>query len=232
MTWFRVDDKFYSHEKVVQIPRGERAEAIGTWTLCGTWSAAHERDGFVPEHMLDELGATIAGAESLIRVHLWKRRRGGFVFVNWDEFQPTRAEKMEKRRSDSERQAAKRARDAAERAALSQRDTTGIQRSRPVPSRPEEEDQDSPTRPELRSDSPQDDAAVHSPVVESVIRACSKHCARDLHPLVVHEVVAWLDARRGPNPPPLQVPARYYGSAIARSAFEVQQMIDEKGLTA
>lgn len=114
MTWFKVDDGFYSHEKVLTIPRGLRAEAIGTWTLCGTWSADKDRDGYVPTHMIEELGATLAGAAALVDAKLWRRNRTGFVFVNWSEFQPTREEKAEKRRAESQRKAEYRARKAQE----------------------------------------------------------------------------------------------------------------------
>lgn len=127
MTWFKVDDGFYSHEKVVSIPRGVRAEAIGTWTLCGTWSAAKDRDGFVPAHMIEELGASSAGAEALVSAGLWKRRRGGgFQFVNWEKYQPTVTSKIEKRKSEAQRQADYRARNANDSKGSSQRDSDGV----------------------------------------------------------------------------------------------------------
>lgn len=119
MTWFKVDDGFYSHEKVLTIPRAVRAEAIGTWTLCGTWSADKDRDGYVPTHMIEELGATLAGASALVDAKLWRRQRTGFVFVNWKEFQPTREEKAAKRLAESQRKAEYRARKAQENAAVS-----------------------------------------------------------------------------------------------------------------
>jgi hypothetical protein len=125
MSWFKVDDGFYSHEKVLTIPRAIRAEAVGTWTLCGTWSADKDRDGYVPTHMIEELGASLAGAAALVDAKLWRRQRTGFVFVNWAEFQPTREEKSEKRRAESQRKAEYRARKARESAAVSGNVPTG-----------------------------------------------------------------------------------------------------------
>jgi hypothetical protein len=114
VSWFKVDDGFYSHEKVLTIPRALRAEAVGTWTLCGTWSADKDRDGYVPAHMIEELGASVEGAVALVDAKLWRRKRSGFVFINWSEFQPTREEKAERRLAEAARKAEYRARKSAE----------------------------------------------------------------------------------------------------------------------
>lgn len=105
MTWFKVDDGFYSHAKVLSIPRSLRTEALGTWVLCGTWAADKLTDGHVPIHMVEELGGTIAGAEALTEVRLWRRIRTEFVFVNWDEWQYTREEVEGNRKRERERKA-------------------------------------------------------------------------------------------------------------------------------
>ena len=141
MSWFKVDDGFYSHEKVLTIPRAVRAQAVGTWTLCGTWSADKDRDGYVPAHMIEELGATLEGAAALVEAKLWRRQRTGFVFINWSEFQPTREEKAEKRRAESQHKAEYRARKARESAGVSGNVPTGQNQddAPPVPD---------PTRPE------------------------------------------------------------------------------------
>jgi len=103
MAWFKVDDGFYSHHKVILIPRSVRAEAIGTWTLCGTWSADKLKDGYVPSLMVEELGGTLAGAEALVAVKLWRPKTGGFQFINWSEFQPTRKKVEETRARERDR---------------------------------------------------------------------------------------------------------------------------------
>jgi hypothetical protein len=149
MTWFKVDDGFYSHEKVLTIPRAVRAVALGTWIVCGTWSADKDRDGVVPAHMVEELGGTLEGAASLVAAKLWKRRKDGFVFVNWSEFQPTREEKAAKRIAESQRKAEYRARKARENAGVSADVPTGQDQddAPPVPdptrTRPEREERTS-----------------------------------------------------------------------------------------
>lgn len=139
MSWFKVDDKFHGHAKVKRLPRAVRAEAIGTWTLAGTWSSDHETDGYVPEYMVDELGGSTAGAEALVEVALWRRRRGGFVFVNWSEWQPTRDEQEQKRAAARERQRKHRekAGNSGEGDEPVTRDKREVRAPRPVPSRPD-----------------------------------------------------------------------------------------------
>ena len=55
--WFKVDDNLMSSDKVLSIPRrdGRRMAALGLWTAAGSWSAKKERDGYVPEFMVEEL---------------------------------------------------------------------------------------------------------------------------------------------------------------------------------
>lgn len=109
MTWLKVDDGFYSHAKVLSIPRAQRAEALGTWVLCGTWCADKLTDGRVPAHMVEELGGSIEGAEALVVVRLWRRVRDSFVFVNWTEWQYSREQIETNRESERKRKAAARA---------------------------------------------------------------------------------------------------------------------------
>lgn len=229
MTWYRVDDGFHSHDKVARIPRSIRAEAIGTWTLCGTWSADKERDGFVPAHIVDEVGGTAAGADALVAVKLWRRRRDGFAFVNWEEYQFTRAQLVEKRKSESERKAEYRARKARESGVESAHVPAGQERDPLYPSRPvpDDEDQDTLPRPTSGKGPAFDDL---SPDVKSVVENVARYVDRDVHPLVVPDIVAWIENRRGPNAKPLQNRARYYATTIRSSWTELQQFIDKEGL--
>lgn len=72
MTWFRVDDGFQSHPKVLAIPRGAaRLRAIGLWTSVGTWCAKQLTDGRFAPHMIDEMGGNRADARALLQVGLW-----------------------------------------------------------------------------------------------------------------------------------------------------------------
>ncbi|WP_300680711.1 hypothetical protein [Nocardioides sp.] len=72
MVWFRMDDGFDSHPKVLDIPRGAaRLRAIGLWTSMGTWCARNLTDGKFGAHMVAEMGGNSADAKHLTRVNLW-----------------------------------------------------------------------------------------------------------------------------------------------------------------
>jgi hypothetical protein len=86
MTWFRIDDSFYDHPKVFDAPDC----AVALWTRAGTWSARNLTDGFVPAKMpvrlCDDPDTAI---KELLRRGLWSRATGGFLFHDWNDFQPT-----------------------------------------------------------------------------------------------------------------------------------------------
>jgi hypothetical protein len=234
MVWFRVDDGFYSHPKTLLIPRDKRALAVGTWVLCGTWSASKRLDGFVPFHMLDEVAASVEGAEALVAVKLWRKTKQGYQFNNWSEFQPTRAEMDEQKEKDRVRKANYRAtRNASKSAGESENVPTGQVRnpalpSRPVPSRKEIDITHLPeTSQEQLSTS--EDEPVSNPLVRKIVEAVHDGGV-DIHPLVVPDIIAFVDERRGTRSGPVKVPERYYPTTIRHSWPEVQQFIYEKGL--
>jgi hypothetical protein len=86
MTWFKVDDAFHSHPKVLATDPA----ALGLWVVAGSWSSANLTDGFVPDHVLPRLlpdAATLARA--LVTNGLWRKVRGGHQFHDWAAYQPT-----------------------------------------------------------------------------------------------------------------------------------------------
>jgi hypothetical protein len=103
MTWFKVDDGLPSSRKVLGIPRRDRLAAIGLWTLAGAWSAKELQDGAVPSYMIVELGATRRVAEALVTAGLWSRTSSGYSFVNWEDFQPTKADVLSAREKNAEK---------------------------------------------------------------------------------------------------------------------------------
>lgn len=112
MTWFRIDDKFGQHPKVLSIPRAKRRAAIGLWTLSGTWSAGNLTGGFIPAIMLAEIGAGATPKDALVLVEarlsrsepgLWLISEDGWQFHDWEKYQPTREEIEERRARDAER---------------------------------------------------------------------------------------------------------------------------------
>src|SRR5690606_20482832 len=93
--------------KLMRIPRSKRAAAIGVWTLAGAWSMHDLTDGFVPAYMIEEWGGDESHADALVTAGMWEHdeRDGdpGYQFVNWDEYQPTKADVEAKRARDRER---------------------------------------------------------------------------------------------------------------------------------
>lgn len=137
MPYFRIDDGFPTHPKVLAIPRKDRAATIGLWALAGTWCAHHLTDGRLAAHMVDELGSTKKHADLLVRVGLWTATENGYEFHQWVEHQgASRSDVLAKREAEAERKRRWRAEKDAERAAqraaghshvpdVSQRDNPG-----------------------------------------------------------------------------------------------------------
>ena len=107
MAWYKVDDRLPTSRKLMRIPRAQRKAAIGVWTLAGAWSMHEMTDGFVPAYAIEEWGGDDTDAQALVRAGMWEEdeRDGdpGWQFVNWDEYQPTKADVEAKRERDRER---------------------------------------------------------------------------------------------------------------------------------
>ncbi len=103
MPWFKVDDGFATSKAVLRIPRRQRCQAIGLWTLAGTWCAKELTDGFVPEYVLEDLGGTPALARALVDSGLWNVVEGGWQFVGWEKYQPSREQVLDERAKEAER---------------------------------------------------------------------------------------------------------------------------------
>lgn len=86
MPWFRVDDGFHSHPKVLATSLAAR----GLWVTAGSWSSDHLTDGVVPDHVLASLGGTPELADELVASGLWRRRRNGYHFHEWVPRNPLR----------------------------------------------------------------------------------------------------------------------------------------------
>lgn len=106
MPWFKVDDTFSHHAKVLAAGNG----AIGLWCRAGAWSMQQLTDGFVPMHVVRQLG-TRAEAKRLCDAGLWVEKDDGYLFHEWDQRQPSRAQVHADREAAAERQ--RKAREAA-----------------------------------------------------------------------------------------------------------------------
>ncbi|WP_411815691.1 hypothetical protein [Gordonia sp. SND2] len=115
MTWFKVDDSFHDHPKVLNLDLA----AVGLWTLAGSYCARHLLDGVISDRQIRAIGGTRRQAEKLVAAGLWSVHRDDadaapsarrYVFNDWTDFQPTRADVTTKRREDAERKREARAR--------------------------------------------------------------------------------------------------------------------------
>lgn len=108
MTWFRADDDFYDHPKVMRIPVRYRNEACGVWLRAGTWAARYSTDGFLPTDIVRSFDPRERTAARLVEVGLWAedKRDGqtGYSFHQWLERQPSVAETTSRKQRNAERQ--------------------------------------------------------------------------------------------------------------------------------
>lgn len=101
MPWFKVDDSFHSHPKVM----ATEAAALGLWVIAGSWCSSNLTDGFVPDHVLPRLLPGSAKlAKKLIAAGLWVRAERGYLFHDWQCFNPTAEQVRADRASTAERQ--------------------------------------------------------------------------------------------------------------------------------
>lgn len=99
MGWFKVDDKLHSHPKWLALPI--RARAL--WVTAGSWAADQGTDGLVPRHVLPRLDGRPADAAQLVAAGMWEPCPDGWIFHDWDLYQPDAA--SEEVRRDKGRQA-------------------------------------------------------------------------------------------------------------------------------
>lgn len=100
MPWFKVDDSFHAHPKVL----ATEPAALGLWVIAGAWSSSHLTDGFVPTHALTRLlPGSDELARALVNAGLWRRAKGGYQFHDWSEYQPSKDDVDAERKAARER---------------------------------------------------------------------------------------------------------------------------------
>ncbi len=104
MTWFKVDDGFWSHPKTLTLSH----RAIALWTRAGSYCGKHLTDGYVAANVLPMLQATPADADELCTNGLWRPVEGGWAFWEWNQYQDTR--EVIQRRREAWKERAKRRR--------------------------------------------------------------------------------------------------------------------------
>lgn len=78
-------------------------QAVGLWSLAGSWCAKYLTDGYVPSKTLPRLGGTPALAQDLHDAGLWEPAEGGWQFKDWADYQPSKAEVEAERLAARER---------------------------------------------------------------------------------------------------------------------------------
>lgn len=126
MPWFKVDDGFHCHPKVLEAGN----EAIGLYVRCGSWVSQQLTDGFVPTSIAVLYGGRDL-AELLVEAKLWTPVVGGWRMHDYLIYNPSKEQVQAERHAASERQKrardkAKAAREAKEAAAQRHAVTTGV----------------------------------------------------------------------------------------------------------
>lgn len=99
MSWFKVDDKFHSHPKVLDAP----LKALGLWVKAGAWSSDQLTDGRIPKTALTLLGGTPTDARALVTAGLWEVDGNGWRFHDWADMQPSRGDVEARREAEREK---------------------------------------------------------------------------------------------------------------------------------
>ena len=99
MPWFKVDDGFHGHPKVLDLS----VAAVGVWALAGSWCAKYLTDGHVTHKALGRLGGTLDHATELVDAGLWIESDGGYQFKDWEDYQPLKDDVEAEREAARER---------------------------------------------------------------------------------------------------------------------------------
>lgn len=127
MPWFRIDDSFHCHPKVMEAGTA----AAGLWVRCGCYSAQHLTDGFVPASIAAMYG-TPRMASRLVSAGLWSENVNGFTMKDFSDYNPSRADVEKERSAARERM---RARRSGEVRANTDRSSDDVRGPRPDPTR-------------------------------------------------------------------------------------------------
>lgn len=155
MAWAKVDDRFFSHPKVVETSLAAR----GLWITALSWSSAMETDGWIPSHMLPVLvdDSYRDGPEplaiELVRAGLWEEGDRGFRVHDFLDWNPSRETLTARRHAAVARVTAYRERKRESNALTPH---SGNAQLTPAPTRPD------PSPPDLPSEDPKRSLSVRA----------------------------------------------------------------------
>lgn len=88
MGWFKADDKFSVHPKVICVSLAAR----GLWITAGTWSRMMQTEGQIPRAYPKTLPGGEDAAKELVEAGLWDEYDDIYEFHDWNDFQPSNEE--------------------------------------------------------------------------------------------------------------------------------------------
>jgi hypothetical protein len=104
MPWGRLDDKFYSHPKII----AAGLSATGLFALSLSYCAAHGTDGLVPQGALTNFNGWKPAARRLVTIRLWETvDGGGWRIHDYLDWNPSHEEVLRDRQAAAERKRAK-----------------------------------------------------------------------------------------------------------------------------
>ena len=192
MTWFKVDDGFWSHPKTATLSDA----AVTLWVRAGSYCCQHLTDGFIKAPAMRLLGDAEAVSE-LVEADLWHPVDGGWIFHDWSEYQET-SETVKKRR-ESARERQRRARELREQKRNESQDQSrrDIEVTDAVSSLP-------PTRPDptfkkKRSPTKPDEAKPKA-IEQATAEAAYERVGKAFNFMAVRQIIKWAIHERGDEP--------------------------------
>lgn len=108
MTWAKIDDRFHSHPKTREAWHTSHA-AIGLHLLAMSYSAGQMTDGWIESGFVNEKLPNRRERDKAVSAlevaGLWERHETGWQIHDWLDYNPSRADILDKRRKDSARKA-------------------------------------------------------------------------------------------------------------------------------
>lgn len=112
MSWGKIDDQFHAHRKAKLAWKGH-PRALGLHLLAISYSAGHLTDGLIDFEFVEEKLPVARerkqATDALVAAGLWIPADTGWRIHDWLDYNPSRADTLEKRRADAERKARRRA---------------------------------------------------------------------------------------------------------------------------
>ena len=106
MVWVKLDDKFYSDPKILEVGLA----GAGLYAMGLSYCGAHLTDGFIPDSWANRQDPR--SRRKLVAKSLWKPVTGGYEVPGFTKFNPSRENVLKRREKTAERVASWRNRNA------------------------------------------------------------------------------------------------------------------------